>query len=144
MATGLNSIRIEIGGSEHWGVDAAVHPVIDGRDIIRESFVSGPGLPPDVLLWRDGGLRAAAEPREVVLAEADCTTECCGALAVTIRRDGEHVVWSGWRDLNGPAPVLPEFRFDAGQYDAEIARAEDVIAENAVAEDAAAGSRSRR
>ena len=125
MATGLSSIRIEIGGSEHWGVEAAVHPLIDGRDIIRESFVSGPGLPPDVLLRPNGELRAAAEPREVVLAEADCTPDCCGALAVTIRRDGEQVVWGGWRDLNGPAPVLPEFRFDAGEYDAEIARAED-------------------
>lgn len=124
MATGLSRIRIEIGASAHWGVEAAVHPMIDGRDMIRESFVSGPGLPPDVLLRPNGELRAAPEPREVVLAEADCAPECCGALAVTIRLDGEHVVWAGWRDPNGPAPVLPEFRFDAGEYDAEIARAE--------------------
>ncbi|ACU74864.1 conserved hypothetical protein [Catenulispora acidiphila DSM 44928] len=124
MATGLSRIQIEIGASAHWGVEAAVRPVIDGRDMIRESFVSGPGLPPEVLLRPNGELRAAPEPREVVLAEADCAPECCGALAVTIRLDGEHVVWAGWRDLNGPAPVLPEFRFDAGEYDAEIARAE--------------------
>lgn len=128
MATGISSIRIEVGGSAHWGVEAAVHPVIDGRDIIRESFVSGPGLPPAVLLRPEGGLRAGTEPREVVLAEADCTPSCCGALCVTISRDGEQVVWGGWRDLNGPAPVLPEFRFDAGQYDAEIARAEQALA----------------
>ena len=127
MVTGLSSIRIEIGASEHWGVAAAVHPVIDGRDIIRESFVSGPGLPPEVLLRPNGELRAADEPREVVLAEADCAPECCGALAVTIRLDGGHVVWGGWRDLIGPAPVLPEFRFDAGEYDAEIERAEHAV-----------------
>lgn len=128
MATGISSIRIEVGGSEHWGVDAAVHPMIDGRDIIGEAFVSGPGLPPDILLKPDGELRAGTEPREVVLAEADCTPACCGALAVTISRDGGQVVWGGWRDLNGPAPVLPEFRFDAGQYDAEITRAEQAAA----------------
>jgi hypothetical protein len=127
MATRLSSIRIEVGGSEHWGVEAAVHPMIDGRDILRESFVSGPGLPPDVLLRPHGELRAVPEPREVVLAEADCTPACCGALAVTIRLDGEQVVWGGWRDLNGPAPVLPEFRFDAAEYDAEIARAEHAV-----------------
>ena len=125
METGLSSIRIEVGESLHWGVAAAVHPVIDGRDIIREAFVSGPGLPPEVLLKPHGELRAEAEPREVVLAEADCTPSCCGALAVTIRLDGEQVVWGGWRDLNGPAPVLPEFRFDAADYATEIARAED-------------------
>ena len=128
MATGLSRIRIEVGESEHWGVDAAVHPVIDGRDIIREAFVSGPGLPPDVLLQPNGELRAVPEPREVVLAEADCTRDCCGALCVTIRLDGEHVVWGAWRDLNGPAPVLPEFRFDVGEYEAEIARAEEAVA----------------
>lgn len=127
METGLSSIRIEVGASRHWGVAAAVHPVIDGRDIIREAFVSGPGLPPEVLLKPHGELRAEAEPREVVLAEADCTPACCGALAVTIRLDGEQVVWGGWRDLNGPAPVLPEFRFDAGEYEKEIARAEDAV-----------------
>ncbi|MBS2538828.1 hypothetical protein KGQ20_39385 [Catenulispora sp. NF23] len=127
MATGLSRIRIEVGGSEHWGVEAAVRPMIDGRDIIREAFVSGPGLPPEVLLRPNGELRADTEPREVVLAEADCAPDCCGALCVTISLDGEQVVWGRWRDLKGPAPVLPEFRFDAGEYDEEIARAEQSV-----------------
>lgn len=124
MATGESSIRIEVVAAEHWGVDTAVRVLIDGRDVISEGFVSGPGLPPEVLLRPNGVLRAGAEAREVVLAEAECTPDCCGALCVTIRREGESVVWGGWRDVNGPAPLLPEFRFAAGEYDAEVSRAE--------------------
>ncbi|MFF7726596.1 hypothetical protein [Streptomyces sp. NPDC008001] len=79
---------------------------------------------------RPAALRATAEPREVQLTEAYCTEGCCGAPYVTIRRDGDHVVWSDWRHPDTlpseqPAPVLPEYRFDAPAYDAEIARPEN-------------------
>ncbi|MGW4142910.1 hypothetical protein ACWELV_40310 [Streptomyces mirabilis] len=40
------------------------------------------------------------------LAEASCTEDCCGALCVTIQRDGDYVLWDEWRnpDARQPAP----------------------------------------
>lgn len=105
-------------------VTAAVHPIVDGRDIVADAFAAGPGHEPELLLSRSGPLRATAAGRDVELAEARCGRGCCGALWVGVRRDGEEVVWEGRRDGDGPLP-LPEFRFDAARYDAEIRRAED-------------------
>ncbi|WP_405447867.1 hypothetical protein [Streptomyces erythrochromogenes] len=93
----------------------------DGVPLIAALFGKGRGNPPEDLL-DSGRLRAAPEPREVQLSEAYCTEGCCGALYVTIRRDGDEVVWDGWRGAIGPLP-LP-YRFDANDYDAELARAE--------------------
>ncbi|MEV6678509.1 hypothetical protein AB0N09_16855 [Streptomyces erythrochromogenes] len=93
----------------------------DGVPLVAAHFGRGPGLPPEHLL-DSGRLRAAPEPREVQLAEAYCSEGCCGALYVTIRRDGDEVVWDGWRGAVGPPP--PPYRFDAAAYDAELARAE--------------------
>ncbi|MFD3531720.1 hypothetical protein [Streptomyces sp. NPDC058664] len=99
--------------------------LIDGRPLVPEAFDQGSGDSPERLL-DSGVLRAGPEAREVRLAEAYCTEGCCGALYVTVRREGEHVVWSDWRRPGGPAglPDLPAYRFDAAAYDAEIARAE--------------------
>ncbi|WP_329192387.1 MULTISPECIES: hypothetical protein [unclassified Streptomyces] len=104
--------------------------LIDGRPLVPAVFGLGPAHRPEYLL-DEGMLRAAAQPREVQLAEAGCTEGCCGALYVTIRRDGDHVVWENWRrSQTVPAPggpaasELPDYRFDASAYDAEIARAE--------------------
>ncbi|MEH6374271.1 hypothetical protein V7793_08015 [Streptomyces sp. KLMMK] len=102
--------------------------LIDGRPLVPEVFDRGPAHSPEYLL-DTGRLRATAEPREVQLAEAYCTEGCCGALHVTICRDGDQVVWRDWRrprtlPSGRPAPELPEYRFDAAAYDAEIARAE--------------------
>ncbi|MFE5872378.1 hypothetical protein ACFQ6V_27515 [Streptomyces roseifaciens] len=102
--------------------------LIDGRPLVPEVFGRGSVHSPEYLL-DTGRLRATAEPREVRLAEAYCTEGCCGALHVTIRRDGDQVVWRDWRRPRAlpsgrPAPELPEYRFDAAAYDAEIARAE--------------------
>ncbi|GAA2399415.1 hypothetical protein GCM10010191_03010 [Actinomadura vinacea] len=103
--------------------------LIDGRPLVPDAFGRGPGNSPEDLL-DTGRLRAEAEPREVQLAEAYCTEGCCGALYVTICREGEHVVWRDWRrpaalPSRRPAPELPEYRFDAAEYDAEIAHAEN-------------------
>ncbi|MFJ9692415.1 hypothetical protein [Kitasatospora sp. NPDC101183] len=102
--------------------------LVDGRPVVPAVFGYGPGSPPDHLLTA-GALRAREEPHEVQLAEAHCAEGCCGALQVTVRRDGEEVVWENWRHprtLPGnqvPAPELPAYRFDAAEYDAEITRA---------------------
>ncbi|MFI8419109.1 hypothetical protein [Streptomyces sp. NPDC085479] len=103
------------------------HPVetrvlVDGRPLLPEAFAQGRGDTPEPLL--DGGaLRADTRPRDVRLGVTSCAEECCGALYVTVRREGAHVVWSDWRRPGRP-PALPEYRFDADAYDAEIARAE--------------------
>ncbi|MFF9852119.1 hypothetical protein [Streptomyces litmocidini] len=89
------------------------------------AFGRGPGEPPERLL-DTGALRAGDDPREVRLAEAYCTEGCCGALHVTVRREGAHVVW-GDRSRPGAPRGLPEppvLRFDAAAYDREVARAE--------------------
>ncbi|WP_327183115.1 hypothetical protein [Streptomyces sp. NBC_01334] len=102
--------------------------LVDGRPLVPAVFAHGPAHSPEELL-DEGLLRAGPEPRRVRLAEAWCSEGCCGALHVTIRRDGDRVVWEDWRrppppGSSGPAPGLPVLRFDATAYDAEIARAE--------------------
>jgi hypothetical protein len=46
---------------------------------------------------------------------------------VTIRREGDQVVWRDWRrpTTRQPQAELPECRFDAADYDTEIERAEN-------------------
>ncbi|WP_308189026.1 hypothetical protein [Streptacidiphilus sp. ASG 303] len=103
--------------------------LIDGRPVVPQLFTGGPAHSPEYLL-DDGRLRAGPRPREVQLAEASCTEGCCGALHVTVRRDGDQVVWEDWRrppagpGSREPEPRPPAHRFDAAAYDAEIARAQ--------------------
>lgn len=103
--------------------------LLDGRPVVPAFFDHGPAHSPEYLL-DEGRLRAGSEPSEVQLAEASCTEGCCGALYVTIRRDGDQVVWENWQrpspmpGSRSPAPEPAAYRFDAAAYDAEIARAE--------------------
>ncbi len=100
-----------------------VRPLVDSEDILAEVFTEGPGEDPKYLLMPDGPLTAGPEPHEVRLAEATCTEGCCGALYVTIRRDGDHVIWSEWRNHDEDNVDLPEFWFDAREYQTEVERA---------------------
>ncbi|WP_204018217.1 hypothetical protein [Sphaerimonospora thailandensis] len=93
--------------------------LVDGRPVVAEAFRKGAPHGPEDLL---GLLAATAEPREVQLAEAYCTEGCCGALHVTISRDGDTVTWGNWR-ASGAAGALESFRFQAEQYAETIARA---------------------
>ncbi|MFJ7243140.1 hypothetical protein ACIQWA_00680 [Kitasatospora sp. NPDC098652] len=108
-----------------------VRPIVNGRDLLAEvspHVVGGPryaGVGPRRLLGPDGPLLATAVPHEVRLAWGGCGYErCCGALYVTVRRDGDQIVWTGWRDPAFPDFGLPELRFDAGPYETEVRRAE--------------------
>ena len=96
--------------------------LIDGVPVVAAWFDRGPAEPPEHLL-DTGALRATHQPREVRLAEACCTEGCCGALHVTILRQGSEVVWRDWRSSRRGDPP-PEFRFDAAEYDREVTRAE--------------------
>ncbi|GAA0352950.1 hypothetical protein GCM10010319_32590 [Streptomyces blastmyceticus] len=58
-----------------------------------------------------------------MMAAAECSTSCCGSAWVTIRREGAHVHWTDWENNGGDGKLPLEFRFDADQYDAELARA---------------------
>ncbi|WP_329118992.1 hypothetical protein [Streptomyces sp. NBC_01465] len=121
------TLRIEVAVSDPIDPSAVeTRILIDGRPLVAEFFGLGPAGSPERLL-DNGSLRATAEPHEVQLAEAYCTEGCCGALYVTIRRDGDDVVWSDWRLSNTPASrhrTPPTHRFDATAYDTEITRAE--------------------
>ncbi|MFH8574275.1 hypothetical protein [Streptomyces sp. NPDC017993] len=119
----LLSLRIVVPslGSRYGTVEC--RPIINGRDILADVFDEGPAGDPWSLLGPDAPLHATATPREVRLAEAECTEGCCGALYVTIRREGQHVIWSGWRNPDEDDVDLPELRFDVNQYDVEVRRA---------------------
>ncbi|WP_432753990.1 hypothetical protein ACE1OA_34625 [Streptomyces sp. JL2001] len=109
-------------GTTHAGVEC--RPIVDGRDILADVFHEGPAADPGRLLGPNAPLHATDVPREVRLAEAACTEACCGAVHVTVRREGPYVIWSGWRNPDDAEGVdLPEFRFDAAAYGAEIQRA---------------------
>jgi hypothetical protein len=96
--------------------------MIGGIPVVAASFDKGPARSPEYLV-HSGRLRATETPREVMLAEAYCTEECCGGLYVTIVRDGPEVVWKDWRSsMQGGTP--PEARFDAAAYDREVTGAE--------------------
>ncbi|MFG3320671.1 hypothetical protein ACGF3J_21750 [Streptomyces sp. NPDC048171] len=109
---------------EQW---AEVRPLIDGRDVLaaihpagvsscsrREWF--GPA--------EEWPLAALEEPRRIELSNNDCCTGCCGGVFVTIHRQGDLVVWSAWQNTHDiRVPVPADVRFDAAQYDAELARA---------------------
>lgn len=100
-----------------------VRALVDGRDVLADAFTAGRGVDPRHLLVQGGPLTATSEPREVRLAEAPCTEGCCGALYVTVRRDGDHVLWDRWRNPDTAEVDLPPFRFGAQAYDAEVERA---------------------
>ncbi len=105
-----------------------VRIMVDGSPLIAAAFDRGPALSPTGLLER-GLLRASEEPTEVKLAVAWCDEGCCGALFVTIVREGDTVRWYNWRRPPTPAAEpqpagLPELCFAAVAYDAEVARAE--------------------
>ncbi|MBO2461429.1 hypothetical protein [Actinomadura violacea] len=93
--------------------------MVDGMPVVASAFDKGPAESPEGLVQ----LRATSEPREVMLAEAYCTEGCCGGLYTTIVREEAEVVWRDWRSSMAGDPP-PDVRFDAAEYDREIARAE--------------------
>lgn len=96
--------------------------VIDGVPVVAAAFGKGPAESPEELI-HNGRLRATGEPRQIRLAEAYCTEGCCSGLYVTIVREGSAVVWKDWRSSKRGDPPQ-DVRFDAAEYDREVAQAE--------------------
>ncbi|MEV7215325.1 hypothetical protein AB0O31_19780 [Kitasatospora cineracea] len=119
----LNRLEIEVRTGVRPPAEARVR--VDGQDLVDAT--AGPdgfGAHAPWLLPAagDGPLRATGEARRVELGEPECTGGCCGYLAAVVRRHGALVLWSDW-ETPADGPGLPDFRFDARQYDAELARA---------------------
>nr|WP_307517903.1 hypothetical protein [Streptomyces umbrinus] len=102
-----------------------MRPLIDGSDLLREVHRDGPAL--SCHHWTGPAeSRPSAiteELRKVMLTEPTCTAGCCGALYVTMRRKRDQVLWDAWENTSNITAVPTDFRFDAAQYEAELARA---------------------
>lgn len=109
---------------EQW---AEVRPFVDGRDLLAEIHPDGTSSCSSRHLLgavEDGPFAASDEPRRVELSNNDCVTDCCGGVFVTIRRQGDRVIWTSWENTHDVrVPVPGDVHFDAAQYDAELARA---------------------
>ncbi|WP_369273846.1 hypothetical protein AB5J55_31465 [Streptomyces sp. R11] len=125
MPSKMNHIALQVVTPEpaQRGGAVEVRPIIDGEDILATAFDEGPAEDPRHLLSPSSPLMPSLEPKEVRLAEADCTEGCCGAVFVTITREDATVVWHGWRNPDDDELDLPAYRFDARQYEAEVQRA---------------------
>lgn len=110
-----------------WAADswAEVRPLIDGADVLKE--VHPEGLAPSCRYWTGAAeswpLAVTDEPRRVMITEPTCTAGCCGALYVTMRREGDQVIWEAWKNTSNINALPADFRFDIHQYEAELARA---------------------
>ncbi|MEU2870552.1 hypothetical protein ABZ769_15310 [Streptomyces olivoreticuli] len=113
-----------VGPEDHVRPDlhGEIRPLINGQDVIEDVFPDGV-----TLWWQWGGLgiplAATETSRRVMMAAAECSTSCCGSIWVSIRREGSHVLWTDWENNGDVGKLPPECRFDAGQYDTELARA---------------------
>ncbi|MGW7528927.1 hypothetical protein [Streptomyces sp. NPDC054783] len=99
---------------------------VNGEDVVEQAVGPGgrgPRAAEALPVGLPSPLRATAEPRRVQLGEPECTGGCCGFLSAVVQRMGNVVQWSGWQ-LPRLGGRLLEFDFDAGEYDAEVARAE--------------------
>ncbi|MFB8077009.1 hypothetical protein [Streptomyces sp. NPDC056013] len=110
-----------------WAADpwAEVRPLIDGADVLGEAHPAG--LAPSCRNWRGPAgswpLAVSDEPRRIMITEPDCTAGCCGALYVTVRREGDVVIWDAWENTGNTGSLPAAMRFEAAQYEAELARA---------------------
>ncbi|MFC4518068.1 hypothetical protein [Streptomyces ehimensis] len=106
----------------HPDLHGEIRPLVNRRDVLDEVFPGGV-----TWYWQWGGLGiplAATEAgNRVMLVAQDCSSSCCGSVWVTIRREGPHVLWADWENSGDGGKLPPEFRFDAEQYDTELARA---------------------
>jgi len=83
-------------------------------------------MSPFELLGGDELVPTSGEPKSAVIAKCKCGSSGCSRLRVTIRRDGNQIVWSDYSDgipEDSYEGVLQPFGFDAEQYLTEVDRA---------------------
>ncbi|MFI2073596.1 hypothetical protein [Streptomyces triculaminicus] len=97
-----------------------VRPLVNGTDFIERDY--GGAVCGDALSWLlpDGPFVVGQTPHQVEMA-AWCGC-ACRTLDVTMRREGDTVVWH-WDEPEADSPFSSEIRFDARQYDTEVERA---------------------
>ncbi|MER5729841.1 hypothetical protein ABT084_16130 [Streptomyces sp. NPDC002138] len=96
-----------------------VRPLINGVDVIGQDHVAVCG---DARRWLvpDGPFAVGRRPQVIEMATA---CGCHSLIDVTMRRDGDVVVWE-WKENEDLHPSWEgEYRFAAAQYDAEVERA---------------------
>ncbi|MFD4235799.1 hypothetical protein [Streptomyces sp. NPDC058542] len=112
---------------DDWAQDpwAEVRPLIDGVDVLKAVHPEGVAL--GCRHWTGPAeswpLAVTQEPRRVIITEPTCTAGCCGALYVTMRREGDRVIWDAWENTSNVTAVPADYWFDAAQYTSELARA---------------------
>ncbi|MFB4300387.1 hypothetical protein [Actinomadura sp. NTSP31] len=116
---GRYAIRVVVPDPNLVRVEARV--MVDGTPVVVTAFDKGPAKSPEDLV-HSGRLKATSDPREVMLAKAHCAEGCSGGLYTTIVREKAEVVWKDWRS-SMPGDPPQDVRFDAAEYDRELARA---------------------
>ncbi|MFC9679235.1 hypothetical protein [Streptomyces sp. NPDC056948] len=123
----ISTLTLEHRIPDDWAADpwAEVRPLIDGVDVLRGVHPEGVAL--SCRHWTGPAeswpLTVTKEPRKVMITEPTCTAGCCGALYVTMRREGDRVIWDAWENTSNITAVPADIRFNAAQYEAELARA---------------------
>jgi hypothetical protein len=120
---GVARLRLEVRREDLDRVreEPAVDIRIDGMSL-PDAF-DGLGMPPLELLYPASALVASEAPHYATVVRCGCGIDGCGSVTVRIRRDASDVTWDAWQStLRGP--FLDDMRFDATQYDAELARAD--------------------
>ncbi|MFH9295149.1 hypothetical protein [Streptomyces sp. NPDC017520] len=112
---------------DDWAADpwAEVRPLIDGMDVLRA--VHPEAMARSRRHWtgptESWPLAVTEDPRRVNIGEPPCTAGCCGALYVTMRREGDRVIWDDWENTSNATALPADCWFDVAQYEAELARA---------------------
>lgn len=124
---GISVLTLQHRIPDDWAADpwAEVRPLIDGVDVLAK--VHPDGLALSCRFWKgppeSWPLAVTDEPRQIMITEPTCTGGCCGALYVTIRREGDQVSWDSWKNTSDITALPADVRFDLAQYEAELARA---------------------
>ncbi|MEU7281120.1 hypothetical protein AB0A69_20385 [Streptomyces sp. NPDC045431] len=123
----ISTLTLQHSIPDDWAADpwAEVRPLIDGVDVLKG--VHPEGLALSCRHWTGPAeswpLAVTQEPRRVMITEPTCTAGCCGALYVTMRHEGDQVIWDAWENTGNVTAVPADIYFDAAQYEAELARA---------------------
>lgn len=112
----LDTLRLDIDAS---GADKGVVELkVYVNGIEMTSAGAGMGMDPFDVFVPANRLVAAAEPSTAIVARCSCGEYGCANTAVTITRSGEVVQWE-WLHKK---PIDRNPRFDAAEYDREVAR----------------------